>query len=106
MLRRGIPLMDVEAIPGVPLVVFAHNPITEDFSQDGRCGDGTRKPIAVNHGSMGDAEISPQVPIDQQKIRWGMQLVHGPPPSQPRRAEHVQRVDFSLGRDANPPSRG
>ena len=106
MLRRGIPLMNMEAIPGIPLVVFAHNPITEDFGQYGRRGNGTRKQIAVNHGSMGDAEISPQVSIDQQKIRWDMQLVHGPLPSQPRRGEHVQRVDFSFGGDADPPSRG
>ena len=69
MFRRGIALMNVEAIPGIALVVFAHNPVTEDLGQDGRRGNGTRKPVAVNHGPVRNEKISPQVPIDQQKIR-------------------------------------
>ncbi len=57
--------MAMELIPGITLVVFTHNPVTEDLGKDGRRRDGRRKPVAVNHGPVRYEKISTHVPIDQ-----------------------------------------
>ena len=94
VLSGGVPLVLIEAVPGVARVQCTHVAVSADFGQDGRRRNRRASPVAPNDRALGHHEIRDEKAVDEDEIRKGNQLVHRVTHRAQRCLMHVDPIDL------------
>ena len=102
MLRRGISFMRTKIILGETLMIFTHETVSSDFGEDRGRRDGNGKPVALDDRALRHTKGWQGDRIQEQKVWWDRQGLHGTTHGLPGGLENIQGFDFPLGGQTNP----
>ena len=69
--RGGVPLVPIEAIPGIGPMEVVHQPVAGDLGDDRRRGDGRRTRSPSHHGTLRHPQALDPEGIDQHEVGLG-----------------------------------
>ena len=99
---RSIAFVGIEAIHGIKLVHFHHDPVSRDLCNDTGCSYGTAQAIPVHDGTLRDVHIEGDGSVNEQIIGRGTYLIDSLHHCEPSGLEHVYFVN-NLGRNDSHP---